>query len=228
MFMTTFFPSVLLSFCFFYYSSRKSEEKNNLIIYVKTVHCVMKMGDLIESIREELRIFENHLQNDLEEFHSKLNLTRKNFFDYINQQIEYLKRIKNDYNDEFNYLEEENIKTCQNNQKEFEKLCLSIKINDHDQIFVSKLFKQFKENFSMRPKMLKSIPQFHFKDISIDDFIIKEDCSITSTIDNNNSSSPIVNKTEYNQSFLPIDDTQISSLPTTSIGHSYHKQLASQ
>jgi hypothetical protein len=190
----------------------------------------MKMGDLIESIREELRIFENHLQNDLEEFHSKLNLTRKNFFDYINQQIEYLKRIKNDYNDEFNYLEEENIKTCQNNQKEFEKLCLSIKINDHDQIFVSKLFKQFKENFSMRPKMLKSIPQYHFKDIEINDLIFKQN---SPRIDQNSSSSPLINISSLdehsqssNESFIPITDT--TTLPTTSMGNSYRKQLASQ
>jgi hypothetical protein len=182
------------------------------------------MGDLLESIREELRIFENDLQNDLEQFNSKLNLTRKHLFNYIDQQIEYLNNIKNEFNDEFNYLEEENMKTCFDNQQEFQKLCLTINKNDHDQNFVSKIFKQFKQTFSLRPKMLKSIPEYHFKDIQIDHFIIKQN---SPTIDNNNSSSPIING--HMNSFIPIDDDkQISSLPTTSIGSSYHKQLASQ
>jgi hypothetical protein len=51
----------------------------------------------------------------------------------------------------------------------------------------------------------------------------------SSTIDDNSSSS-VINKpllTQYNESsdnsFIPIDNTQI----TTSMGFSYHKQLAS-
>jgi hypothetical protein len=184
----------------------------------------MKMADLMESIREELRTFENDLKNDLDQFNLKLNLTRKHLFDHINQQIEYLNNIKNEFNDEFNYLDQENMKTCQNNEQEFNKLCVTINKNDHDQIFVSKLFKQFKQKFPLRPKMLKSIPEYNFKDIQIDDFIIKQN---SPTIDNNNSSSPVINKA--NNSFIPIDDdTQISSLSTNSIGSSYHKQLASQ
>jgi hypothetical protein len=178
----------------------------------------------MESIREELRTFENDLKNDLDQFNLKLNLTRKHLFDHINQQIEYLNNIKNEFNDEFNYLEEENTKTCQNNEQEFNKLCLSINKNDHDQSFVSKLFEKFKQNFPLRPKMLKSIPKYNFKDIQINDFIIKQN---SPRIDNNNSSSPVINKD--NHSFIPIDDDkQISSLPTTSIGSSYHKQLASR
>jgi len=184
----------------------------------------MKMEDLTESIRKELRTFENYLQNDLQEFNSKLSLTRKHLFDYIDQQIEYLNNIKNEFNNEFNYLEEENMKTCQNNQQEFQKLCLTINKNDHHQSFVSKVFKQFKEKFSLRPTMLKSIPEYHFKDIQINDFIIKEN---SPRIDKNNSSSPVIN--EHINSFIPIDnDKQISPLSTTSIGSSYHKQLASQ
>jgi hypothetical protein len=184
----------------------------------------MKMGDFMKPIREELRKFENSLQDDFHEFNSKLNLTRQSFSDYIDQQIQYLINIKNEYNDEFNYLEKENEKTCNDNQQEFNKLCLSINKNDHDHIIVSKLLEDFKRKFPLRPTMLKSIPEYHFKDIQIDDFIIKQNSY-------DNSSSPIINKPlliqhneSSNHSFIPIDDKQI----TTSMGSSYHKQLASQ
>jgi len=96
---------------------------------------------------------------------------------------------------------------------------------NHDQIIVSKLLEDFKEKFLLRPTMLKSILEYRFKDTQIDDFIIKQ-------ILNNRwqSSSSVMNKpvlTQYNESsdnsFIPIDNTQI----TTSMGFSYHKQLAS-
>jgi hypothetical protein len=183
------------------------------------------MRDFMKPIREELRKFENYLQDDVDEFNSKLNLTRKNFSNYIDQQIEYLINIKNEYNDEFNYLEKENEKTCNDNQQKFNKLCLLINQNDNDPTIVSKLLEDFKQTFPMRPKMSKSIPEYYFKNIQIDDLIIKQNCSTT-------SSSPLLNKrliTEpSNDSFIPIDDTKMPSLPTTSIGYSYHKQLASQ
>jgi hypothetical protein len=190
------------------------------------------MEDLMKPIRQELRKFENCLENDINEFNFELNLSRKNLFDYIDQQIEYLINKKKEYEDEFNYLHQENLKTCANNQLEFDKLCLSINQNDHDQIIVYKLFQQFKQTFPIRPKMLKSIPQYNLKHIHINDLIKR-----LSTIDNS-SSSPVIekslltrnNQSESNNSFIPIniDDTQISSLATTSIGCSYHQQLASQ
>ncbi len=39
--------------------------------------------------------------------------------DFINQQIEYFTKIKNEYNDEFSYLQKENIKTCDDNQENY-------------------------------------------------------------------------------------------------------------
>ncbi|CAF1482223.1 unnamed protein product [Rotaria sordida] len=66
------------------------------------------MEDFIESIHEELIKYDNYLQNDLNEFNEKLNLTRKNLFNYIDRQIELLKKIKEEYKREFNYLDEEN------------------------------------------------------------------------------------------------------------------------
>ncbi|CAF4022158.1 unnamed protein product, partial [Rotaria sp. Silwood1] len=82
----------------------------------------------------------------------------------------------------------------------------------------------------MRPKMLQSIPKYNFKNIQIDDFITKQNFSI-SPINDNSLSSSVINKSILTESSdhlsIPIDDTQISSLLTTSIGFSYHKQLAS-
>ncbi|CAF3707682.1 unnamed protein product [Rotaria sp. Silwood1] len=189
------------------------------------------MADFMKSIREELRKYENYLENDINEFNSKLNLTQKNLFDFIDQQIEYLKDIKNQYDDELNYLNKENIRTCVDNQQEFKKLCLSINKNDHNPTIVSKLIEDFKQKFPMRPKMLQSIPKYNFKNIQIDDFITKQNFSI-SPINDNSLSSSVINKSILTESSdhlsIPIDDTQISSLLTTSIGFSYHKQLASQ
>jgi hypothetical protein len=192
------------------------------------------MEDFMEKTREELREYENHLQNDIDEFNSKLNLTRNDLFNYIDQQIEYLNRKRNEFNDQFNYLERENKKTCQDNQLAFNKLCLVINQNDQNPNIVSKYFEDFKRKFPMRPRMFKSIPQYHFKNIEIDDLIQKQNLS-KSPIVNHHSSSPVTSKSssdEHNElsnhSFTPIDDIRISPLPTTSMGSSYRKQLASQ
>lgn len=217
-----------VSFLFCSFITHQQNVKQGLTIYV------MKMGDFMKQIREELRKFQYSLENDIDEFNLKLNLSREDFSNYIDQQIEYLIKKRNEYNDELNYLDEENTKTCKDNQQEFDKLCLAINKNDHDRIIVSKLFEEFKQKFPMRPKMLKSIPQYHFKDIQIDDFIIKQNSSISPTT-NENLSTSVINKPfkSYEHSFIPIDtstvdDTQSSTLPTTSIGSSYHKKFASQ
>src|SRR5262249_53942321 len=126
--------------------------------------------------------------------------------------------IKKKYDEEFNYLKEETRKTYADNQREFQKLCLSINKNDHNPRIVSKLFEEFKQKFPMRPNMLKSIPEYCFKDIHINDFIIK-----LNQFEENLTINSISN--EHNNSFIPINNTQISSLSTNS---SYHKQLASQ
>jgi hypothetical protein len=45
---------------------------------------------------------------------------------------------------------------------------------NHDQIIVSKLLEDFKEKFPLRPTMLKSIPEYRFRDNQIHDFIVKQ------------------------------------------------------
>jgi hypothetical protein len=171
------------------------------------------MEDFLKPIREELRNFENCLQNDIEEFNLKLNLTRKNFLDFIKQQIEYLIKIQNEYNDQLNYLEEENLKTTIDNQQEFDRLCLSINRNAHHPKIVSQLLEDFKQKFPLRPKLLKSIPEYDFKDIQIDNFILKQHSSKSIPIDHSSLSS--------NDIFHLIDG------PTT-MALSNHKQFALQ
>ena len=80
------------------------------------------MVDFLKPIREELRKYETSLENDNIEFNKKLNLTRDNLFIYIDQQIEYLNNIKKDFDEEFNYLDEENKKTCEINEQQFKKI----------------------------------------------------------------------------------------------------------
>ncbi|CAF1379758.1 unnamed protein product [Rotaria sp. Silwood1] len=84
--------------------------------------------------------------------------------------------------------------------------------------------------------MLKCVPQYDFKDIQIDDLIIKQEInqnqyeqnSKTLTTINHNSSSSVINEhTELlvhsdQISFIPIDTTETSSISTNSIGYSHH------
>ena len=138
------------------------------------------MEDKMISIRQDLRKFRNELENDFEEFQSKLNLTRKHVGYFIDQQIEYLKRFENEINEDLNYLERQNEKTCEDNKYEFDRLCLAINQNDQNLTLVQQLLTDFQTKFHLRPKMIQSIPQFQFKDIHIDDFIIKQSDSNSS------------------------------------------------
>ena len=138
------------------------------------------MEDKMISIRQDLRKFRNELENDFEEFQSKLNLTRKHVGYFIDQQIEYLKRFENEINEDLNYLERQNEKTCEDNKYEFDRLCLTINQNDQNLTLVQQLLTDFQTKFHLRPKMIQSIPQFQFKDIHIDDFIIKQSDSNSS------------------------------------------------
>jgi hypothetical protein len=173
------------------------------------------MEDLLKSIREELTQCEVILNNDINEFTDKINLTRKNVSDYLDRQIEYLINSKKLFNEEFDYLEKENTTTCQINQQTFEKLCLSINQNDRDITIVSQLFEKFKQTFPIRPKMLKNIPEYHFQDIQIDDYIQKQKTQIIFNDENKSS----------DHSFIPIDDVQPAE---GSIGFSHHKQFAQE
>ncbi|CAF4120631.1 unnamed protein product [Adineta steineri] len=169
------------------------------------------MGDFIKPIREQLKLYDNDLNNDIEEFNKKLNITRTNLFDYIDRQIELLNNIKQKYADEFNYLERENNKTCEINRHEFDKFCLLINQNDENPIKATNVLENIKKVFPFRPNMLKNIPEYFFQDISIDDCIKKKE-----------SLSPIVSDNK----FIPINDN--IQIPASSIGHSYHKQIAEQ
>ena len=143
------------------YECKRAQRKNKVINSMQTV-------------RQQLRQFQNSLENDFEEFQSKLNLSRKNLSFFIDQQIEYLKRFENEINEDLNYLERQNEKTCEDNKYEFDRLCLAINQNDQNLTLVQQLLTDFQTKFHLRPKMIQSIPQFQFKDIHIDDFIIKQ------------------------------------------------------
>ena len=195
------------------------------------------MKDFIETTQEKLQKYEDALQNDVQEFNSKLDLTRKQFSHYIDRQIQYLTEIKQQYYEEFDYLQRENNKTSQDNQKQFNKFCLLINQNDNRPIIVSKLFQEFKEKFPMRPSMLKSIPQYHFKDIQIDHLIIKENSPMSLISENNSSSSssPLIDKSLSNEDnqFSTIKKstiihTETPPFSTISIGFSSHQKFASE
>ncbi|CAF3508591.1 unnamed protein product [Rotaria sordida] len=132
------------------------------------------MGDFMIQIREELKNYEIILHNDLEEFRKKLNTTRTDLFSYVQRQIKYLNNVLEEYKQEFDYLDQENEKTCDDNLQQFHRLCLSINQNDKNQVVVKKLLQNFQSAFTMRPNMLKYIPEYYFKDIHIDDFIKKQ------------------------------------------------------
>ncbi len=184
----------------------------------------------MKSIRDELRKYGNYLENDIEEFNKKLNSTRKYLSDYLDQQIESLINLNNEYNDYFNYLDQENKNTCANNQTQFDRLCLLINRNDNDPVRVSQLLNQFKQNFPLRPKMLESIPKYVCKDFDIKDFITKQEINQNGIEQTTIHSEQILTKqpqfsVHHNQSsFIPIPNLQ----PVSSIGSSHHKQFASQ
>jgi hypothetical protein len=206
---------------------------------VKAFDILRKMEDFMTPIREDLRKYKNFLQNDNEEFIKKLNLTRKHLFDYLDQHIEYLINIKKEFNEDFNYLDEENKKTCENNQQQLDRLCLAVNQNYHNSIRAFKLLEEFKQKFPLRPTMLKYIPEYDCKDININDFITKQEIKENSSTVNHHSSSPLMkeqlltnhnessdhhNRSPPDRSFIPIDN----SIPTGSIGSSHHKQFASE
>ncbi|CAF1300340.1 unnamed protein product [Rotaria sordida] len=90
--------------------------------------------------------------------------------------------------------------------------------------------------------MLKSIPQYDFKDIQINNLIIRQEISRNQYEENSNTLTPINHNSspivinEHTESivhndqtsFIPINTTEISLIPINSIGHSHHKQFASQ
>ncbi|CAF1247521.1 unnamed protein product [Rotaria sp. Silwood1] len=131
------------------------------------------MEDFITTARTELRKLDIILNNDIEEFNTKLNSTREDVHNHIQRQIQYLLNFEKEYEQECDYLDEENKKTCQNNRQQFDKLCISINQNDNNPIIVQKLLHDFQQTFPMRPLMLKYIPEYYFKEIHINDFIQK-------------------------------------------------------
>jgi len=131
----------------------------------------------ILNIRDQLRIYDIELKDDKKKFNEKLNLTRQNLFDYINRLIEQLNEIKREYELEFNYLENENNKTCHDNQQRFQDLQLFVDKYQNQQEKLGKYFNQFKETFPMRPNMFKNIPEFHLEDIHFDSLIRKSNQS---------------------------------------------------
>ncbi|CAF0942572.1 unnamed protein product [Rotaria sordida] len=225
------------------------------------------MGDFMIQIREELKNYEIILHNDLEEFRKKLNTTRTDLFSYVQRQIKYLNNVLEEYKQEFDYLDQENEKTCDDNLQQFHRLCLSINQNDKNQVVVKKLLQNFQSAFTMRPNMLKYIPEYYFKDIHIDDFIKKQIPNESLLIlpkNYYNSYSTIMNgylstdknesdhhddslsndQSEYlrlsnrfssakEHSFIPVESTSIDNLKippvkSSSMGFSYHKEMASQ
>jgi hypothetical protein len=209
----------------------------------------------MKSSREELKKYGGYLQNDIDEFNKKLNLTRESLFNYIDRQIEYLINAKKECNKEFDYLDEENKKTSKINRQEFDKLCLLINQNDRNARIVSNLLEKFKQTFSMRPNMLKSIPEYYFQDIHIHDFIKNQQGNEEDT-DDDNSSFTVTNEQSkvlwytlfieislslfsfysssngspsvIEHSFIPVKIETSDDIPTGSIGFSHHKQFASQ
>ncbi|CAF3629022.1 unnamed protein product [Rotaria sordida] len=153
------------------------------------------------TIRAELRKLETILNDDIEEFNRKLNSTREDICNYIQRQIQHLLNVEKEYKQQFNYLDEENQKTCQDNRQQFDKLCLSINQNDNNPIIIQKLLKDFQQTFPMRPTMLKSIPEYSFKEIHVNNFILKqktnknkfEDKILTLPTNDHNSFSPMTN-----------------------------------
>ncbi|CAM4740325.1 unnamed protein product [Rotaria magnacalcarata] len=129
------------------------------------------MQDFMTEIRRQLKNYETILNDDVEEFDIKLNATRDNLSNYIQRQIQYLTNVEQQYQQEFNYLDEENKKTTKINRQQFDKLCLSINQHDDNSKIVTKLFEDFQKTFPLRPIMLKSIPEYEYKDIQINDFI---------------------------------------------------------
>lgn len=129
------------------------------------------MVDFMTSIREKLRKYETTLNNDIDEFDKKLNTSRDDLFNYIERQIQCLRNVKRDYEKEFNYLHEENKKTSNENRMQFDNFCLLINQNDNYPARVENLLEDFERKFSLRPLMLKSIPEYYFKNIHIKDFI---------------------------------------------------------
>ncbi|CAF2890865.1 unnamed protein product [Rotaria sp. Silwood2] len=156
------------------------------------------MEDFIITARAELRKLNTFLTYDIEEFNRKLNSTREHFCNYIQRQIQNLLNVEKEYKQEFDYLDEENKKTCENNRQQFNKLCISINQNDNNPIIVKELLKDFQGKFPLRPLMLKSIPEYYFKDIDINDLIRKQK----------------INENEFEDNYLTLPTADYNSFST--------------
>ncbi|CAF0887021.1 unnamed protein product [Adineta ricciae] len=152
-------------------------------------------GD-IQFVREELRQLKTSLDEDKSTFVTKLNQVRNDVFQHIDKQIQRLRLIQKEYAESFQYFEDEN-------QRSFDRLCLSINQNEEK---ASDLLNSFRESFPHRPRMLKNIPEYDFTNVSLDSFI--------------------KDKRETNHQIIPIDDQPEIQQTTSSIGQSYHKQFA--
>ena len=128
----------------------------------------------MRSVRVILREYDHILHDDQDEFDKRLNSVREDTFNHIERQIQYLVNVKQKFQRDFDYLDEENKRTCNDNRQRFNSLCISINQNDHNPVVVSKLLEDLRQTFPMRPTMLNSIPEYYYKNIHLDDFIKKE------------------------------------------------------
>ena len=168
----------------------------------------------MDEIHQQLKRYEHQLNNDREQFHSKLNSIRNDLFNSIDQLIEDLNEKRNELNEEFHYLVKENDQTCEGNELTLNKFSLFLNENEQNSTLVFKRFEDLKRNFPQRPTMLKSIPEYHFKTISIDHFIEKSNSSQSTMFDPNSS-------------LIPLQETPFLTT-TISIDSSFEKQLSSQ
>lgn len=125
----------------------------------------------ISNIRRQLQNYELKLENDKKLFQDKLNRTRSKLFEEIHRLINELNDIKEEYTLEFDYLEHENLQTCDGNQRRFKDLCCLINEYEHDEEKIYRHFKEFQETFPMRPKMISNIPDIYVEDIHMKSLI---------------------------------------------------------
>lgn len=129
----------------------------------------------LETIEKNLSIYEEQLQIDRKEFQEKFNETRHHLFDYLDRSIEQLTNLREKYQDEFDFLQRENEKTCSDNQRRYDEMMEKIRRSAEMSNSLVKEIEQFRKTFPQRPKMIDDLPQFHYQPIQFDSLIQRKD-----------------------------------------------------
>jgi predicted HicB family RNase H-like nuclease len=132
---------------------------------------------VMSSLGDALKIFDEQLRDDEEQFHTEFESRQSGLMTFLDQSIDDLRRLKDEYEKEFDYLCEENQRTCEDNRRQFGRFRQRLEEEQSNQSNQSAMIEEFRTNFPLRPQMLANIPRFDLQTIPLDSFIKREERS---------------------------------------------------